>query len=175
MYEDNSGDKDFIVKAIMGLVNIGLSMIPMIGPIVAMGTQLITDAILDPESFTTAQGLVGKIPGIAGAIAGSVSNTRSFMKDIPATAKPKKLYLEEGGDGKSKPVQVGMGEDKAGEDAVGRQGEGDAQGQEDGGSGGTVAETEQPEPASVDLSQVPGEPAEVLLDFSGLQPIQLEL
>ncbi|KAF5876319.1 uncharacterized protein Bfra_002723ia [Botrytis fragariae] len=63
-YQGNGYDKDWIVKCLMGIVAVGLSRILMIGPLVALGSQLITDAILDPEFFTTAQELVAKIPDI---------------------------------------------------------------------------------------------------------------
>lgn len=107
-YQGNGYDKDWIVKCLMGIVAVGLSCIPMIGPLVALGSQLITDAILDPESFTTAQGLVAKIPNITTAFVATGQNTKGFLAEMKTGKSGSRHVLPlESDDKQGRSIQVG--------------------------------------------------------------------
>jgi hypothetical protein len=60
----------------------------MIGPLVALGEQLIVDAILDPVSFKSQQGLISKIPGVVGAMTATGQNTKAFLSETASKARP---------------------------------------------------------------------------------------
>ncbi|KAF7943066.1 hypothetical protein EAE96_011011 [Botrytis aclada] len=108
-YQGTGYDKDWIAKCLMGIVAVGLSCIPMIGPLVALGSQLITDAILDPESFTTAQGLVGKIPNITTAFVATGQNTHGFLAEMKTGKSGNRHVLAlEGDDKQGRSIQVGL-------------------------------------------------------------------
>ncbi|KAF7874506.1 uncharacterized protein EAF02_008483 [Botrytis sinoallii] len=107
-YQGNGYDKDWIVKCLMGIVAVGLSCIPMIGPLVALGSQLITDAILDPESFTNAQGLVAKIPNITTAFVATGQNTKGFLAEMKTGKSASRHVLPlESDDKQGRSIQVG--------------------------------------------------------------------
>ncbi|KAE8154767.1 hypothetical protein BDV25DRAFT_135687 [Aspergillus avenaceus] len=95
-YQGNGQDPNFLVKVLSGLVAVGLSCIPMFGPLIALGEQLIVDAILDPDSFKSQQGLISKIPGVASAMAGTAQNASGYLsKTASLSHAPPVLALEE--------------------------------------------------------------------------------
>ncbi|MBE3045983.1 hypothetical protein IMZ48_26280 [Candidatus Bathyarchaeota archaeon] len=118
-YRSTLEDKTFMFDALNGIVQVGLSMIPMIGPLVVLSESLLYDYIKDPERFVAswkdAKSIVSRVPAFTGAMAGSAVNCRGFVNDIGGKgsiisgAKPSmaKLPVEQGerkrvfiGDGK---------------------------------------------------------------------------
>ncbi|GIC84306.1 uncharacterized protein Aud_000121 [Aspergillus udagawae] len=94
-YKGNGLDPNWLVKVLSGIAAVALSCIPMIGPLVALGEQLIVDAILDPESFKSQQGLISKIPGVVGAMTATGQNTKAFLSETASKARPSTVLAVE--------------------------------------------------------------------------------
>jgi hypothetical protein len=112
-YEDNAPDRYWLVKVLAAIGAVALSCIPMVGPLLALEWQLGVDAILDPESFRSQQGLIEKIPNLLTGIVGTGLNTRSFLSNTASPSKGAAVFRAGMEKGETKAVYVGPDKAKA--------------------------------------------------------------
>jgi hypothetical protein len=112
-YKDNATDPNWLVKVLAAIGAVALSCIPMIGPLLALEWQLGVDAILDPESFQTQQGLIEKIPNLVTGIVGTGLNTKSFLSNTASPSKGAAVFRAGMQKGEKKAVYVGPDKAKA--------------------------------------------------------------
>ncbi|KAJ5722752.1 hypothetical protein N7488_000787 [Penicillium malachiteum] len=85
-YKKNGFDQLWAIKMLIGLAAVGAGTIPMIGPLVSVGVQLVGDALTDPQSFCSVHSLLSaKAPGVATGLTGYAMNVKGFVK-LPKTS-----------------------------------------------------------------------------------------